>query len=150
MAAAFTARGFKVARRSVNEPIVPATDVYMGDTMGELGLFYRLSPLAFIGKSLAVGGGQNPAEAAQLGCALILGPDMSNFREVAADFIKKRAAIEVRNAEALAAAVDWLLKDTRTRAAMGESGQAAMARHADAVAETLGHLAPYLDGAQIR
>ena len=150
MAAAFAAQGFKVARRSLNVPITPATDIYMCDTMGELGLFYRLCDLAFMGKSLAVGGGQNPAEAAQLGCALMLGADMSNFREVTADFIKKRAAIEVRNAEALTAGVDWLLKDPRTRKAMGENGQAAMARHADAVAETLGHLAPYLDAAQIR
>jgi 3-deoxy-D-manno-octulosonic-acid transferase len=150
MAAGFAAQGFKVARRSTGARISANTDIYIGDTMGELGMFYRMCNLVFVGKSLAVGGGQNPAEAAQLGCALILGEDMSNFRDITADLIKKRAAIEVRNAEALAAAVDWLLKDTQTRTQMGENGRAAIARHEGAVAETLGYLAPYLEAAQIR
>ncbi len=147
MAAALTTMGLKVARRSAAEPILPATDIYIADTMGELGLFYRLCDLAFMGKSLVVGGGQNPAEAAQLGCALMLGPDMSNFRDTAADFIARRAAIEVRNAAALTAGVEWLLQDTRTRARMSESARAAVARHANAVTETLAHLAPYLGDA---
>lgn len=145
MAAALTVMGLKVARRSATEPILASTDIYIADTMGELGTFYRLCDLAFMGKSLAIGGGQNPAEAAQLGCALILGPDMSNFRDTASDFIARRAAIEVRNAAALTAAVDWLLQDTGTRARMGEAARAAMARHVNAVTETLEHLAPYLD-----
>ena len=147
MAAALTAGGLKVARRSLGEKVEPSTDIYIADTMGELGLFYRLCPLAFMGKSLAVGGGQNPVEAAQLGCALMLGADMSNFRDIAADLITRRAAIEVRNAAALAAAVDWLLTDNRTRESMSEAGRTAMARHANAVAETLGLLAPYLERA---
>jgi len=150
MATAIAAMGLNVARRSLGEAITPATDIYIADTMGELGLFYRLCDLAFMGKSLAVGGGQNPAEAAQLGCALMLGPDMSNFRETSAAFIKCKAAIEVRNPAALAAAVDWLLQDSRTRTRMSENARAAVARHADAVNETLAHLAPYLEGAQIR
>lgn len=143
MADGITAMGLKVARRSLNEPIAPGTDIYIADTMGELGLFYRLCDLVFMGKSLAVGGGQNPAEAAQLGAALLLGPDMSNFRDTAADFIARKAAIEVRNGAALAAAVDWLLQDARTRSRMGEAGRADMARHTGAVAETLAHLKPY-------
>ena len=144
MMAAFTRLGFKVARRSAGEKIAADTDIYIGDTMGELGLFYRTSELVFMGKSLAVGGGQNPAEAAQLGCALMLGGDMSNFRDVTAELIARRAAIEVRNGAALTAGVDWLLKDSRTRRAMADSGRAAMARHANAVAETMTHLTPYL------
>lgn len=144
MAATMTTMGLKVVRRSTGEPIAPATDIYMADTMGELGLFYRLCDLTFMGKSLAVGGGQNPAEAAQLGCALMLGADMSNFRDFTADFITRRAAIEVRSQEALAAAVEWLLRDKQTRARMSENARAAVARHADAVSETLVHLAPHL------
>ena len=69
---------------------------------------------------------------------------MSNFRDITADFIARRAALEVRNAAALTAAVDWLLEDNRTRERMGEAGRAAMARHANAVTETLTLLAPYL------
>jgi 3-deoxy-D-manno-octulosonic-acid transferase len=144
MAAEIATRGMKVVQRTANQPIAPDTDIYIADTMGELGLFYRLCDLVFIGKSLSVGGGQNPAEAAQLGCALLFGPDMSNFRDTARDFIACRAAMEVRNAAALAAAVDWLLQDTRTRERMAEAARAEMARHADAINETMGHIAGYL------
>jgi 3-deoxy-D-manno-octulosonic-acid transferase len=147
MANGFTALGLKAARRSAGQPILPDTDIYIADTMGELGLFYRLCDLAFMGKSLAVGGGQNPAEAAHLGCALLLGPDMSNFRETTADLIARGAAIEVPTPDALNRAVERLLQDSQTRARMGENARNAMARHANAVAETLAHLAPYLGDA---
>ncbi len=130
MADGIAAMGLKAARRSLKEPITPGTDVYIADTMGELGLFYRLCDLVFMGKSLTVGGGQNPAEAAQLGAALLFGSDMSNFRDTAAVFIARKAAIEVRNG-------------ARTRSRMGEAGRAEMARHTGAVAETLTHLEPY-------
>ena len=147
MAAALTAMGLNVARRSEAQPVLADTDIYIADTIGELGLFYRLCGLTFMGKSLAVGGGQNPAEAAQLGCALLWGPDMSNFRDTAADFIARGAALEVPSAEALAAAVERLLQDSQTRARMSENARNAMARHANAVAETLTYLAPYLGDA---
>jgi 3-deoxy-D-manno-octulosonic-acid transferase len=150
MAAGLAAMGLKTARRSQGQAIAAQTDIYIADTMGELGLFYRLCDLVFMGKSLAVGGGQNPAEPALLGCALMLGPDMSNFRETSADLLARRAAAEVRSADALAAAVAWLLEDRRTRMQMSANARAAMARHSNAVAETLAHLAPYLEGAKIR
>jgi 3-deoxy-D-manno-octulosonic-acid transferase len=143
MAEGIAAKGLNVARRSLKDPIAAGTDIYIADTMGELGLFYRLCDLVFMGKSLAVGGGQNPAEAAQLGCALLLGPDMSNFRDTAADFIARKAAIEVRDGAALGAAVDRLLQDAAARNRMGEAGRTEMARHAGAVGETLTHLEPY-------
>ncbi len=139
------ALGFKVARRSLGDIPARDTDIYMADTMGELGLFYRLCDLAFMGKSLAVGGGQNPAEAAKLGCALLFGADMSNFRDTAAEFLTARAAVQVQNAAELTAAVGRLLRDSPARLKMSENASAVMERHAGAVAETLSHLAPYLD-----
>jgi 3-deoxy-D-manno-octulosonic-acid transferase len=144
MAAGMITRGLKVAQRSLGQTIGPDTDIYIADTMGELGLFYRLCDLVFIGKSLSVGGGQNPAEAAQLGCALLFGPDMSNFRDTATNFIRHRAALEVRNSAALAAAVAWLLQDRQTRERMAAAARAEMAQHTNAVSETLAHLAPFL------
>jgi 3-deoxy-D-manno-octulosonic-acid transferase len=147
MAAALTAAGLNVAQRSTGAAITADTDIYIADTMGELGLFYRLCDIAFMGKSLAVGGGQNPAEAAQLGCALVLGPDMSNFTETTAEFLACGAAVQVRDTAGLTAAMDRLLRDAATRRAMNEAARAAMARHANAVAETLAHLSPYLDRA---
>jgi len=79
-------RGLSCARRSVGVGPSSETEVYIADTMGELGLFYRVSPLALIGGSFIDHGGQNPIEAVQLGCAVITGPSMFNFAEVVADF----------------------------------------------------------------
>ncbi|HZB92546.1 MAG TPA: 3-deoxy-D-manno-octulosonic acid transferase, partial [Stellaceae bacterium] len=66
-------RGLSVARRSLADTITPETDIYLGDTLGELGLFYRLAGIAFIGGSLVPMGGHNPLEAALLDCAILHG-----------------------------------------------------------------------------
>ncbi len=78
------AEGLRFARRSAGDPVSVQTDIYLADTMGELGLFYRLCPIAFIGGSLAAKGGHNPFEAARLDCAVLHGPDMSNCAGMAA------------------------------------------------------------------
>jgi 3-deoxy-D-manno-octulosonic-acid transferase len=75
-------QGIPVARRSINEPITPATGVYIADTLGELGIFYKLAPFALIGGSLTPVGGHNPIEAVKLGCGVITGPHWHNFPEV--------------------------------------------------------------------
>ena len=72
-------QGLRVARRSKGDAITSETQIYLADTMGELGLFYRLSPIAVIGGSFVRVGGHNPIEAAQLGAAIIFGPFMTNF-----------------------------------------------------------------------
>ena len=103
------------------------------------------APLAFLGKSWAVGGGQNPVEAAALGSALILGPDMSNFREITAELLDADAAVQVADGAALAEALDALLQDPVRRDALKANAGAVMRRHQDAVAETLRHIAPLLE-----
>jgi 3-deoxy-D-manno-octulosonic-acid transferase len=70
-----------VALRSRGDKPGANIDVYIADTLGELGLFYRLTGFAFIGKSLTGEGGQNPLEAARLGCVVIAGPHTANFSE---------------------------------------------------------------------
>ena len=72
----------RVARRAAGEDPGPDTDVLVADTLGELGLFYRLASLAFIGGSLVPHGGQNPLEPARLGCPILLGPHAWNFTEI--------------------------------------------------------------------
>ena len=144
MAATMAKAGLSAARRAAGDAPTPATQVYIADTMGELGLFYRLAGIAFLGKSLAVGGGQNPAEPAALGCALVLGPDMSNFREITAELLADDAAVQVADGAGLAEAVDSLLQDHARRDALGANARALMLRHQDAVAETLRHIAPLL------
>ncbi len=116
IAAMLKGEGFSVARRSLAEPIEAATEIYLGDTLGELGLFYRLAGVAFIGGSLVPMGGHNPLEAALLDCALLHGPDMSNCAAIARDLAAAGAALTVRDDAELAAAVAQLIGDPVERA----------------------------------
>lgn len=95
----WASRGLSCFRRSVGMGFSPETEVYIADTMGELGLFYRLSPLALMGGSFIDHGGQNPIEAVQLGCAVITGPSMFNFSEVMADFSLSGVSLSVEGAD---------------------------------------------------
>lgn len=138
-------KGLNVVLRSSAATLSPQTDVYIADTMGELGLFYRLCDIVFVGKSLAVGGGQNPAEPAQIGCALIWGPDMSNFRDMTAELLAADAAETVANGAGLSQAVDTLLANPEKRGARVEAGRKVVSHHAAALDETLHSIAPYLE-----
>jgi len=87
--------GLAVARWSLEEAITPETDIYLVDATGHLGPLYRVSPLAFVGGSLIPHGGQNMLEAAQLGCAVLHGPHVDNFRSITADLAAAGASREV-------------------------------------------------------
>ncbi|HUY67757.1 MAG TPA: 3-deoxy-D-manno-octulosonic acid transferase [Alphaproteobacteria bacterium] len=138
-------QGLRCARRSQAEDIAPGTDIYLADTMGELGLFYRLCPIAVIGGSFVRHGGHNPIEPAQLGCAIIFGPYMQNFAAIARDFTRADGALGLQGAGELAFTLDRLLQSP------GERVQ--MARAARFLAEDKGHvldqvmdaLAPWID-----
>jgi 3-deoxy-D-manno-octulosonic-acid transferase len=139
-------RRLGVARRALGELPEVGCAVYLADTLGELGLLYRLAPVAFIGKSLAApGGGQNPLEAAKLGCPVLFGPHMANFAEPAARLVQAGGARQVGDAFELAAAVAELLEQTAARAAMAERARAAAAAEPDALAATLAALTPLLE-----
>ncbi len=68
--------------RTSEEPLQDNSEIYICDTLGELGLFYRLSRIAFVGGSLINHGGQNPIEPARLGCAILHGPNIHNFKDI--------------------------------------------------------------------
>lgn len=93
------------ALRSQDQEILPSTRAYVADTLGELGAFYRLCPIAFVGGSLVPIGGHNLIEPAQLGCAPIYGPYMENFEEIKQDFESVGAGFQVKNAQELARTV---------------------------------------------
>ncbi|HUO53797.1 MAG TPA: 3-deoxy-D-manno-octulosonic acid transferase [Rhodoblastus sp.] len=103
--------GLEAALRSRKEPIRPSTQVYVGDTIGELGLFYRLSSVIFMGKSLAGQGGQNPIEPAKLGSAILHGPHIGNFIDVYGALDSRGGAIKVADADALARQLESLFTD---------------------------------------
>ena len=81
LAAELRADGFTVAQRSLGEPLGPETQIYLADTLGEMGLWYRLAGRCFVGGSVTPMGGHNPYEPAALGCAILAGPQVFNFRE---------------------------------------------------------------------
>jgi 3-deoxy-D-manno-octulosonic-acid transferase len=142
--------GLATSLRSDTKAVGKDVEIYIADTMGELGVFFRAADLVFMGKSLAVGGGQNPAEPALLGRALILGADMSNFREMTGELTAAGAAVQVSGEAALAQTLRRLLHDKNEREKMGTAARAVMARHADAVKDTLRALQPYLTAPKIR
>ena len=119
------------AYRSRDEP-PPAEGVWVADTLGELGLWYRLAPIAFVGRSLVPpGGGQNPLEPARLGCAIAVGPHTGNFCEHVEMLRAAGALTVVGDAAELADWVDVLLLDPGRRQAMGEAARAAVQRQQD-------------------
>jgi 3-deoxy-D-manno-octulosonic-acid transferase len=144
IAAMLEGRGLTLARRSRGEEIAADTDIYLADTMGELGLFYRLCEIALVGGSLAARGGHNPFEAARLGCAVLLGPDTSNCRALAEALFAAGAAQRVTR-DSLAAAVAALLDDPRRRAERIAAGARAAAAGVEVLDAVLDRLAPWLD-----
>jgi 3-deoxy-D-manno-octulosonic-acid transferase len=102
IAAAAALAGVPLARRSAGEEI-PPTGVYLADTMGELGLFYRLCPFVVMGGTFADVGGHNPIEPAQAGCTVFWGPVGYNFLTVLEDFRAAQALVEVADEKDLAA-----------------------------------------------
>ena len=89
------------------------TDVYVADTIGELGLFYRLSPLVFMGGSLVPRGGQNPIEPAKLGSAILHGPHVHNFSEVYSAIDRAGGALPIPDGPTLLRALTERLRDPR-------------------------------------
>ncbi len=108
-------QGAILAQRSKNEPITEKTGIYLADTMGELGLFFRLSELVFIGGTLIAHGGHNPLEAARLDCAIITGPHMHNFATILQHFQRHKAIRLVRDPAELQVMVALLLRDKSQR-----------------------------------
>jgi 3-deoxy-D-manno-octulosonic-acid transferase len=138
-------RGLTVARRGAGEAVGAATDVYLADTLGELGLFYRIAPIAFLGGSLVPHGGQNPIEAVELNAAILHGPHVHNFADVFAALDEAGGGERVSDLTALVASLGRLLGDRSGVAAMAGRGKAALRPFAGALARTLTALKPYLD-----
>ncbi len=145
VAAVFVDAGCRVATRSQAGAAIGDADVYVADTIGELGLFFRLAPLAFIGGSLVPHGGQNPFEAARLRTVPLWGPSMTNFAPMVAALSAANAGIAVDDAAALAAVVVRLLGDTRERDALAGRAEAVATAGAAALERVLAALAPFLD-----
>ena len=115
------AAALQAPRRGAGEPPPSGAGIWIADTMGELGLWYRLAGVAFVGRSLlAPGGGQNPLEPARLRCPVVVGPYTGNFTDPIARLREADGIDEIADATALAAAVSALLRDEPARRARAE------------------------------
>jgi 3-deoxy-D-manno-octulosonic-acid transferase len=130
-------RGFVVQRRSEDSPVAPATQVLIGDSMGEMFAYYASADIAFIGGSLLDFGSQNLIEAAACGTPVLIGPSTRNFAEVAREAIACGAALSIGDADDLVKQVNALLADAGRRRRMGEAGRAFAERHRGATQRTL-------------
>jgi 3-deoxy-D-manno-octulosonic-acid transferase len=129
---------YTVARRSKNEICQPATQVYLGDTMGEMLLLYAVSDIAFVAGSFAQVGGHNILEAAVLGKPVVTGPVLFNFAEISEHLLRAGGMLKVNNAEELATEIISLLQDDVKRLKMGEdalnflnANRGAVAKHVE-------------------
>ncbi|MBN8969191.1 MAG: 3-deoxy-D-manno-octulosonic acid transferase [Rhizobiales bacterium] len=136
--------GLQVALRSRNELPSAHTDIYIADTIGELGLFYRLAPVVFMGGSLVAHGGQNPIEAIKLGAAILHGPHIFNFTEIYHSLDEAGGALRAENEEEFVKLLGHLSSNPIARQRVVAAAERVMARLGGALGKTLGALEPYL------
>jgi len=118
--------------------------IYICDTIGELGLFYRLAGVVFLGKSLYAGGGQNPIEPAKLASAILHGPHVGNFADIYALLDAEGGAAAASDVEELAEQLGALFRDAGRLRAMARVAAEIVERRGGAVERTLAALAPQL------
>lgn len=141
VAALVEAAGYRCQRRSALGGAWNGDEVLLLDTLGELACVYPLASVVFVGGSLVPAGGHNILEAALAGRAVVVGPHMENFREIAEQFRAEDAIVEVAAPEALGPAVAGLLADDARRRALGERARALVERNRGALRRTVDALA---------
>lgn len=120
------------------------TEIYIADTIGELGLFYRIAPIVFMGGSLVKHGGQNPIEPAKLNSAILHGPHIWNFSSVYAKLNRARGAATVTTAESLTKSLALLLDDPDLVLRMAQAAKTTVDQLGGALDRTFAAIEPYL------
>jgi 3-deoxy-D-manno-octulosonic-acid transferase len=138
------AGGLHAGLRSREELPTATNDIYVADTMGELGLFYRLAPVVFMGGSLVPHGGQNPIEAVKLGAAIVHGPHVFNFTDVYEALDRAGGARQADTQEALVKQLGQLLADPAARDVSLAASTRVVEQLGGALERTLAALEPYL------
>lgn len=139
------ALNLNISKRSEGGLPKAGDDIYIADTIGELGLFYRLAPCSLIGGSLVPHGGQNPIEPARLGSAIIHGPNVDNFANVFDAFAKQGGCLRVMNSEELVVGVASLLRNAEKADRMTSAAMASLDEFGGAIERTHKALLPYLN-----
>ena len=141
---ALATSGLAVAQRSRSEPVTSETDIYLADTLGELGVFYRAAPVAFLGGTLVPIGGHNPIEAAQLDTAIVHGPYVHNAAEIYDALDRGTASAPVADASELADVLEALFADPQAMRDRAQRAAEALVPYTGALDATMAALAPYL------
>ena len=144
IASAIAAAGLTSALRSRGQLPHAGTDIYIADTVGELGLIYRVAPIVFMGGSLIPHGGQNPIEPAKFGAAILHGPHVANFADIYAALDSAKGAELVPDASRLPVRVGAWLKDGEERARVAAAAKSTVDLLGGALERTLTALEPYL------
>lgn len=134
-----------VRRRSRGELPDPQTSVYVADTMGELGIFYRLAPFCFIGGTLVPVGGHNPLEAARLHCGALFGPYTNSFPQAYDTLLAMHGGARVTSVRDIADAAHRLSAEPGDAKAMGDAAARAAVELGGAAAKTLRAVEALLD-----
>ena len=136
------------ARRAAGEKLTDATAVYIADTLGELGLFYRLAPFCFLGATLVPKGGHNPLEPASLACAVLAGPHRDNARTAFQAVLSAQGFGDVANSADIARQAARLIADPAGAAQAGEAARAGAVSLQGAVQKSVSLLQELLNHAR--
>jgi 3-deoxy-D-manno-octulosonic-acid transferase len=150
VAALLEQRGIDWVSRSSGLPVYPATAVVLGDTMGELMMFYAAADVAFVAGSLVPVGGHNLLEPAAAGVPVVTGPHNFNGQDIYDRMVEAGAVTTVADAPALSAAVSALLADAPHRHELGERGRRVVLENRGALARLLALIVPLLGDARQR
>jgi 3-deoxy-D-manno-octulosonic-acid transferase len=142
------ARGLTVAQRSMSAVPGPSTDIYLADTIGELGLFYSLGTVVLLGGSLIPRGGQNPIEAIRLQAAIMSGTNTQNFADIYGALRKAGGVVDVATAGDIAETAFALLTDNDRRRKMKDNAKRAVEDMGGALNKTIAALLPLLPPAK--
>ncbi|MCS1408116.1 MAG: 3-deoxy-D-manno-octulosonic acid transferase [Verrucomicrobia subdivision 3 bacterium] len=121
-----------------------AGDCLIVDSTGELCFFYNLASVVVIGKSFLAHGGQNPIEAASVGCPIVTGPFMENFRVIMKMFLDKDGLVQVENVDDLESTLAELLSDRGRRSDLGRRAQAVVDENRGGIERSIAMIEPYL------
>jgi 3-deoxy-D-manno-octulosonic-acid transferase len=133
----------EITARTIHAP--GELDCLLVNSTGELRYFYERADLVFVGKSLTAEGGQNPIEPGALGKAMVFGPNMQNFAEIAANLVAQKGALQVRDAAELEATLAQLLEDEELRAELGRNALKVVRENLGAAGRTVEMIVARLD-----
>ena len=143
-------QGLHYVKRSSQRPCTALAQVFIGDSMGELLLFYATADVAFVGGSLIEHGGHNILEPALLGIPVLFGPHMFNFTEASEHLLRHEAAYQVADRAELQQQLSQLLADKSLRQRIGKRSQKAVEANRGALGKLFDIVEALIDSEQIQ